>query len=310
MINRKINYKIYSEKILSTLRNKCRKNNRYNEILENLPKFIFLCGKEYNNEEKTNRELVEELYKKHRKDVICVFSENLWENFHISLKDSSMELLSFEEFLAELSDGIIIFLESYGTVSEFGSFVMEDSLLEKMVVFNERSFKNERTFLNLGPLKKLEKYSEESVIHVDMNAIFSNEKTSAKLFKIANTKTVEINKEQEKIKLSSFIIEILELVWLFQPISKEDLIEIYLYIKEFEKYRFFSTKKLYNININQVITFLKDVKLIEEVEDKCKILDSRFQIKNFMLNLKDEEYYEIRSKILVKQYKNQKGTKL
>ncbi|HEX2938820.1 MAG TPA: hypothetical protein VHO66_07875, partial [Ruminiclostridium sp.] len=74
------------------------------------PKFIFLCGKSFNSSnpyEETNRGIIHDYVKKICPDTFIVLSERLWEdNF-----DSNIDLLTFEEFLAEVScnksDGVI-----------------------------------------------------------------------------------------------------------------------------------------------------------------------------------------------------------
>lgn len=121
-----INLYLYPQKVLDVLKNQMRVYNK--QEISNLPKFVFLCGEKYDENKQTNRKLVQDFFEQHRKDIICVYSEKLWETFN---KVGEIELLSFEEFLAELSDGIVLFLESFGTACELGAFSMRDKLIKK-----------------------------------------------------------------------------------------------------------------------------------------------------------------------------------
>jgi len=63
--------------------------------------------------------------------------------------------LSIEVKEAEKSDLILMFLGSPGTFAELTAFVLNDNIRSKLVVFNDISYKNIDSFINLGPLKML-----------------------------------------------------------------------------------------------------------------------------------------------------------
>ncbi|RKL61354.1 hypothetical protein DXT63_17110 [Thermoanaerobacteraceae bacterium SP2] len=159
--------RLYPDKFLEEL---TKQSYSYVRSDAKYPKFFFLCGKKQDSKEMTNRLWVKEFYKKHDNSIICIFAENLWEK---ESKIQELDLLTYESFLAEASDAILLFVESYGTACELGAFTIKDNLAKKIVVFNDSSYKNENSFLTEGPIKKIKNSNPENVIYSDLNAIFS-----------------------------------------------------------------------------------------------------------------------------------------
>ena len=140
--------------IINKLKNSVRKNKFESNIL---PKFIFICGEQILDKnkkvkstiqlkkDKNKRQvLIEKLENISNNNVICVISEKI---FSASLRIDS---LTFEELLAELSDKIIIIVESYGTVCELGAFTVKDEYMKKLLVINDQKFSTEPSFINEG----------------------------------------------------------------------------------------------------------------------------------------------------------------
>ena len=63
--------------------------------------------------------------------------------------------LTIELKVAERCDLIIMFLQSRGTISELTAFAMNDSIRGKLAVFNNVRDKNEKSFINKGPLRRI-----------------------------------------------------------------------------------------------------------------------------------------------------------
>ena len=128
-----MNANIYSEKCIASIRKHLdRSEHKYITY----PKFIFLCGKGFDKSVEdsywnTNRGIIHRYMEKLLPDINVVLSEQLWEDGF----DSKIDLLTFEEFLAEVSDAIILFVESPGSFCELGAFAYADSLFsDKMIV--------------------------------------------------------------------------------------------------------------------------------------------------------------------------------
>jgi hypothetical protein len=76
------------------------------------------------------------------------------------------ELLKFESDIAQLSELLVLFSESYGSVAELGVFVMDDEISPKlMVVIDEKNYAQD-SFIRLGPLFSLSRWHGESAVCV------------------------------------------------------------------------------------------------------------------------------------------------
>lgn len=144
-----------------------------------LPRFIFICGEqilddsgnlisESTLESQNNvRYFIMKNFKKHiytgeygkeSHPAQCVISEYLYS------ADKAIDILTFEEVLAEISEYIIIITESPGTFCELGAFALHDSFVDKVIVINEDNPKFKTSFISLGPIKKIENHNEKNVI--------------------------------------------------------------------------------------------------------------------------------------------------
>lgn len=75
--------------------------------------------------------------------------------------------LTIEVKEAKKSDLIVMFLGSPGTLAEVTAFAMNRDTNKKLVVFNNIKYKNDKSFINLGPLRLLPR---ENVIFYDPEA--------------------------------------------------------------------------------------------------------------------------------------------
>lgn len=66
------------------------------------------------------------------------------------------DLLTFEEHIAEMSEVIVLALESPGALTELGLFSAIESFRSKLVVFVATPHYNQTSFIKLGPIKFLE----------------------------------------------------------------------------------------------------------------------------------------------------------
>lgn len=113
------------------------------------------------------------------------------------------------------------------------------------------------------------------------------------------------NSGENSVLINTFILEILELVKILQPISREDLIEIYKAVKGFEFFKF--VKKDGNLFHNEIkfdyiIKLLQTVGLIE-INDafiSSKLLDNSQQLM-FTYNKKAEN--QERNRLICRKYR-------
>lgn len=304
------NERLYPKAILNQL--KYMKTSVNSRMLTNVPKFIFLCGRDINLDNGGNRRKVHNFYQRiNRKDIVCLYAEDLIQG----LTESEIDLLTYEHYLAELSDGIILFVESWGTACELGAFATMDELVDKLVVFNSLEFESQASFINDGPIKKLKKTNIDKVVFADLEALFTHSSVDFRLRRFPLEKRCVINRDEEKVELKSFVIELLDLICLLGPIMQKDLINIYKYIKEFKSFKFcsHSSPARKKIRIGYVLELLKTANLITEEEQWLSINSSRYSFSGLMFNNLDKagfRYNRIRSSIVSRKYRYKAGVEI
>lgn len=263
--------RIYSNKMISSM--KSHLDNNANKFIT-YPKFVFLCGAAYSPAEyyKSNRGIVDKYLKSKSEDIFIVLSEKLWEDSFCS----NIDLLTFEEFLAEVSDTIILFVESPGSFCELGAFAYAEKLFsDKLIIVIDEKYKEDKSFIITGPTAKAQKDGAK-VIYASLSS--TGLLASAEIRKIIDKIVYEFssksavsnkrkpNNNEEHISINTFIIELLELIKIVQPISRKDLIEIYKEVKNFSAFKFVKkdgTNFHNEIKYDYIIKLLETVGLIE-----------------------------------------------
>ncbi len=121
------------------------------------PSFIFLCGGP-TSESKENFESCRDIFYRYINENICSFKGDivLAEKIFDYFKHSAYgDLLHFERDLAELSILTIIFSESPGSIAEFGSFAVIDTIQEKLLIILHRDDTDKESFIWRGPASYL-----------------------------------------------------------------------------------------------------------------------------------------------------------
>lgn len=266
------------------LKNKVRKNSIK---LEKIPKFLFICGKQVLDKnrhvkdsellikEKNKRHFLIEEFKKRERglndssytSVFSIISESLFNGYNI-------DLLTFEEILAEISDQIIIIVESMGTACELGAFSIKEEYMNKLIVINLKKFSNTHSFLNDGPIKKIGNINSDNVIPVKNSYYMC--KGSKELDQYIN-KTIRSNviikpnMKQNNVDLKNLIYELLNIIELFGPINKNELFGLYKYFKDFTSYTI-KNKLKHKIGVDgDIVNLMKDMELISINNDDITI---------------------------------------
>ncbi|ELG0016815.1 retron St85 family effector protein [Salmonella enterica] len=127
-------------------------------------KFIFLCGANKNNGEPSARriELID-FSEKHLSNCHFFLAELVFKELSKDEEDSSSDnLLDIETDLSKLADHIIIVLESFSSFTELGAFAYSKQLRKKLIIINNTKFINEKSFINMGPIKAITQQSQQS----------------------------------------------------------------------------------------------------------------------------------------------------
>ena len=267
-----LNANIYSEKCIASIR---RQLDKSGHKYITYPKFIFLCGKGFNSQEEytlSNRGIVDGFIRRLLPDTHIVLSEQMWEDAF----DDSIDLLIFEEFLAEVSDAIILFVESPGSFCELGAFAYADTLFsDKLIIVMDEKHRGSKSFIATGPvLKAREDGSKIVYAHTQNGALLSSPELRTEILNLTqklkskhsqvNKRVANINRDQ--VYISSFLVEILEIIRLAQPISSSDLLQLYKEIKQFDSFTLVKrdgSKFKREIKFKYILKLLETAKIIE-----------------------------------------------
>lgn len=285
-------------------------------ILKESPKFVFVCGESILDESgnlKSKEEienniryfLIDELEKKKvinkyeskNQIVKCVISEFLY------LQDWAEDILSFEEILAEISEYIIIIVESPGTYCELGAFTVNESCLKKLVVINEDAKEYEKSFITRGPIRKLELYDENRlVLYGSKKSVFSSAMIQDKIDEIAKGKlSININDDPGHLHMKDLMYELCNIIEFFQPVDVYEVESLYKQICGFEVYTLAKEKELKMHSIKNVI------KLLEQMEILCKeegfySVNPIFTFFNVLFDVDRKKFNDLRLKYLSRVY--------
>ena len=279
------------------------------------PKFIFLCGKGFDKNIKdsywnTNRGTIHRYMEKLLPDINIVLSEELWEDGF----DSTIDLLTFEEFLAEVSDAIILFVESPGSFCELGAFAYADSLFsDKMIIVLDESYRKSRSFIATGPvLKALNNGSKIVYAEIEEGALLASAELRSAMLDLTNTikaKVSAINKrminKEVHVHIASFIPEILEIIKLAQPIKSADVIQLYKDIKGFETFTFVKRNgKTFSreIQMGYIWKLLEVAKIIQIKASYISLIDY-LKPQSFMLKYSENGMERERNRILCRKFR-------
>lgn len=304
-----MNSHIYSKKMIESMRSHL--DNTVSRFIT-YPKFVFLCGKAYRDGEydETNRGITQKYLCRKSDDVFIVLSEKLWEDSF----DSNIDLLTFEEFLAEVSDSIILFVESPGSFCELGAFAYAEKLFsDKLIIVIDEKFRGDKSFIITGPTAKALKDGAK-VIYAPLGGtglLSSFELRSAIDAKIQDFQSKSYsqnkrtpNQEMEKVLVNSFILELLELIKILQPISKKDLIEVYKLVKGFSSFSFIKKdgKTFHNeIKTDYIFKLLQTVELIDIKDNIITSKQTKAQALMFTYSKKAEN--QERNKLLCRKFR-------
>lgn len=88
------------------------------------------------------------------------------------------DLLTFERDACHLAKAVILFPESPGSLAELGALAVDDSIVDRLLVVVQSSYlehNHRESFLNLGPLKRVETRQHRCVINAETNRELSED---------------------------------------------------------------------------------------------------------------------------------------
>lgn len=182
----------------------------------------FLCGSSP-DQKSSLRQLIYDRIKSDPKYNV-VFPEFLFSSKNYQ---GNFNLLKLENLLADNVDIIILPLEAIGTYCELGAFAVTDNLRKKIIVINEKKYKNQKSFITVGPIELIEKDNKRNVFWYDNNAFNETLDKLVERLKFWR-KALPHNKLDNIFNLSRYILYVIAL---YQPITLKqlrDLVKIFL----------------------------------------------------------------------------------
>lgn len=313
---------LFLDKKIGDIISSLKSEQRIRKFTSNeLPKFVFVCGEQILNNDGTIRpkeELIREnniryyimnkleaskktnKYGKENRQVKCVISEKLYNT------DLADDILTFEEILAEISENIVIVVESPGSICELGAFVMNEKFIDKTVVLNENKQEYLKSFITLGPIKKIEGKNDGNVIwHNGKANIMNSLEVTRKIQEmVVSPVCIEPNDNQNDIDLKYLIYEFLNIIELFQPITAFEIIDVYMRIKNFTKYEIKNSKEHKVNTFKKVLRLMGDMDIIKN-ENGFYFIDENISCYNVLFTLERKEFNVLRMNYLSRVYKNE-----
>ncbi|MGR2740723.1 retron St85 family effector protein [Billgrantia sp. Q4P2] len=122
------------------------------------PRLFFLCGaNESEGQISYRRKQVKEFLEQQIVNSHVIIAESFFHDY-IKNKDRNgtgkINSLDFEHVLSDISEKIIIIMESESAICELGAF-SHASLRNKLVVINNSEYENSESFINTGPIKAI-----------------------------------------------------------------------------------------------------------------------------------------------------------
>lgn len=284
-----------------------------------LPRFIFICGEQILDDsgKLINEETLESQnnvryfimknfgkhihigeYGKESHPVQCVISEYLYS------ADKAIDILTFEEVLAEISEYIIIITESPGTFCELGAFALHDSFVNKVIVINEDNPKFKSSFISLGPIKKIENQNEKNIILYSSKSSLKSSLELNDMIREIATKEVRFtpNLDSQAINLKNLLYELLSLTELFEPVTSYELEVLYKQIRNITNYTITNKDKHKIFSFKRVINLMIEMKIISYSNGYCRV-NKDVTCANTMFTMNRKKFNDFRTRYICRVYK-------
>jgi len=219
-------FKSVSPDATRIIKNSFAKNSVY---LNTDSSIVFLCGKKISETSPSARQFLLEYSQKFLTEYIFFLAEDFFDAYNLP---SSKDLLSIEHGLTSYSDCIIIVLESESAFAELGAFSIVDDIAKNLIIINDKKYALEESFINLGPIKKINRISKfGKIISTDLATItLSAKELNDKLKKIkrSNRKRIKISNAEDfnGIGGKEKLLLLLDLINIFEPISSSELVDL------------------------------------------------------------------------------------
>lgn len=192
---------------------------------------IFTCGAQPNDKIRVGRSTFLKYAENHLPEYNFFMAEDFFDTYSGSGLDRS-NLLSLEERMAQYSDCIILILESESTFAELGAFALSESISKLCLVINEIEFIDSPSFINQGPIKKI---NNDSIFKPSINVklenistVFNEIEDRLKVIKRRKNRSINLSAYDNFLESNSKhrLLLILDIISLLSPLKYSELITV------------------------------------------------------------------------------------
>lgn len=209
---------------------------------------VFLCGKGQIKGETSLRDKLRDKFK-NENNVRILYPEDLF--IDLFNKKRHYDMLSLEKFLASNCDVICIICEdSPGALVELGAFTNSSETFEKVMAMVPIKYKNNKSFIMLGPIKYLQQNNKESVLFYSSDMDDTYKKLSRKFKRRLLFRHRSHKKDIDTIIGQYYFI--LMIIYYFKVIEVEDLVRYLRYVIKERKIVINDFDLLYSASLKQL----------------------------------------------------------
>jgi len=261
---------------------------------------IFVCGGRVKLYSRSLRYKFIKYAKKNLRQLRIFRAEAATEDLSKDDTPEFQNIADFESFIANFTDCVLIFPESEGSISELSYFSGKDIIVKKVLVANDLKEQSD-SFINLGPIDKVNKYSSFRP-HINIDPINPDFDIIKKRLKnrlpIKRAKILQFDDFSE-LEQKQRLFVIFQIIYIFKVLNLDGI--------------FFSIKKIFNYNIERrevkhILSFLIAVKYLTRLKEDDSYFTYNQNIEPFLefsdYNISDLQaktsyyYYEHNEKIM------------
>lgn len=182
-----------------------------------LKPIVFLCGAANSSP----RDTLHQYLKTQFRDLLLFYADEVWDLISAQLDHNALWM---ENLLADLSDLVIIIVESPGTFAELGAFSFFLPLRKKLLPIVDARYIDASSFLSTGPLRWVDEDSKfRPTIFAPLDAILrSADEIDERLARVPRFDSERIEKVHSSSKHLLFLV--CDLVRIFGPVTAEDVV--------------------------------------------------------------------------------------
>lgn len=207
---------------------------------------VFLCGANLKKVDSVRSKIDEIFTTFYDYQYEIIYPEDIFEELLSGPGHES--ILSLENLLVESVDAVVLIPESAGSFAELGAFSNNIKLREKIVCIQDVKRENQKSFINLGPIKLIKQSKKGKIIKIDYSNLlalpqgsFVNVYASEDVRKIRSGISAVKNKGKlsekgPRVNLLNSDQFVLVCIFLFENADKKTLLRMFQLVSKSDPY--------------------------------------------------------------------------